>query len=117
MLKILPALGALAVAAALVVPTVSHAQELATATVSYADLNLASRVGQNVLRQRINFAAASLCDIADPRDLKFARAVGECRSDAIASAEPAFSAAVRNSYHPTVTIGAATLIVSAPLAG
>ena len=117
MLKFLPALAALTVASALVVPTVSHAEDFATATVSYADLNLASQVGQSKLRQRIGFAAAGLCQIADPRDLQFARAVGECRSDAIASAEPAFLEAVRAAQHPSVTVGAATLIVSAPLAG
>ncbi len=113
MLKILPALAAFAVATALVVPTVSHAAEFATATVSYADLNLASKPGQNRLRQRIVFAANGLCSIADPRDLVFARAVNECRVDAIASAEPAFRAAAAGAYHPSVTVGAATLIVSA----
>jgi len=113
MLKILPALAALAVATTLVVPTVSHAEDFATATVSYADLNLASKIGQTKLRQRIGFAAVGLCQIADPRDIKFVKAVGECRSDAIASAEPAFLDAVRGAQHPSVTVGAATLIVSA----
>ena len=103
MLKILPALAALTMATALVVPTVSHAAEVATATVSYADLNLASKLGQARLRQRIVFAAAGLCSIADPRDLVFYHAVKECRGDAIASAEPAYLAAVRSAFHPSVT--------------
>ena len=42
MLKAIPALGALLVASALVLPTVSHAASPNSAAVSYADLDLGS---------------------------------------------------------------------------
>ena len=54
MLKTLPALAALAIASALVIPTVSQAAERTEARVSYADLNLTTDTGQDrVQRQRI----------------------------------------------------------------
>ena len=93
MLKTLPALAALAVAAALVVPTVSQAAETELGARSYADLNLAADFGQNELQRRIAFAARVVCEIADPRDFSLRDAVGECRSDAIADAQPAYEAA------------------------
>jgi UrcA family protein len=114
MLKTLPALAALAVATALVVPTVSQAAELTTARVSYADLNLTTQFGQDTLQRRISFAARSVCDTADPRDFNFARAVAECRDGAIADAQPAFQAAVNNARTPSVEVlSAAALTVSA----
>jgi len=114
MLKTLPALAALAVASALIVPTVSQAAEATTARVSYADLNLATDFGQSKLQRRIAFAAASVCEISDGIDLKFARAVGECRSGAIADAQPAYQAAVARVRHGTVEVlDTAALIVTA----
>ena len=49
MLKTVPALAALAISAALVVPTISYADDLPTARVSYADLDLASNGGQKTI--------------------------------------------------------------------
>lgn len=114
MFKTLPALAALAVAGALLVPTLSHAAERDSVRVSYADLNLASNVGEARLERRIAFAAEMVCDSADTRDLAFRRAVKECRSGAISDAQPAFQAAVAAARNPSVTVlDAAALVVSA----
>jgi len=114
MLKTLPALAALAVAAALVIPTVSIAAQQTSARVSYADLNLASSIGQQKLQRRIAFAASNVCETSDRIDLVFARAVAECRSGAIADAQPAYQAAVASALHPSVTVlEAASLVVAA----
>ena len=53
MFKAIPALAALGASAFLLVPTVTHAEEFASARVSYADLNLASDAGQDSLARRI----------------------------------------------------------------
>ena len=114
MLKTLPALAALAVASALVVPTVSQAAEPRSAHVSYADLNLATNVGQTKLQRRIAYAASTVCEVSDGVDLKFARAVGECRIGAIADAQPAYQAAIARARHPSVEVlDSAALIVTA----
>jgi UrcA family protein len=114
MLKPLSALAALAVATALLVPTVSQAAERTSARVSYADLDLATGLGQHKLQRRIAFAAQTVCDPTDGVDLKFLRAVGECRSGAIADAQPAYQAAVAHALHPSVAVlDAAALIVTA----
>jgi UrcA family protein len=115
MLKTLPALAALVVASALVVPTVSLAQDTNSVRVSYADLNLTSNIGQNKLQHRISYAAESVCDKADPFDLNYTRAVTDCRVSAIAGAQPAFAAAINAARHPSVTVLDATaLIVTRP---
>lgn len=111
MLKTLPALAALVVASALVVPTVSPAAERESVRVSYADLNLASSLGQARLQRRISYAAETVCDTADPLNLEFARAVAECRAGAIADARPAFEAAVAAARHPSVTVLDATALI------
>lgn len=115
MLKTLPALAALAVAAVLVVPTVSQATETNSMRVSYADLNLASRAGEQVLQHRIAFAARVVCELEDSRQLDVANATNVCRSDAMQGAQPAYQAAVAAARHPSVTVlEGASLIVSAP---
>ncbi len=115
MLKMLPALAALAAASALLVPTVSKAQDTRSTRVSYADLDLASAAGQDVLQKRIAYGAMIVCDggFYDATEMPLALA---CRSDAIAGAEPAFKAAVAAAtLHPSVTVGVgAALIVSRP---
>ena len=111
MLKTLPAVAALAVATALVIPTVSQAAEQSSVRVSYADLNLATDFGVNKLQRRISYAARLVCDTADPLDMKFERAVGECRSLAISDAQPAFEAAVGAHRRGTVTVGAAAALI------
>ena len=114
MLKTIPALAALVVASALVVPTVSQAADSNSVRVSYADLNLASQRGQHLLSSRIDRAAQTVCEIEDSRELALARETNLCRSDAIERARPAYEAAVASARHGTVTVmDAAALIVSA----
>jgi UrcA family protein len=105
MLKTISALAAVAVASALVAPTVSQAQESNSVRVSFADLNLASDLGQYTLQRRITVAARTVCEIEDSRELALASATKVCRNDAIASARPAYEAAVASATrHGTVTI-------------
>lgn len=111
MLKTFPALAALAAATALVVPTVSQAAERTSVRVSYADLNLATPVGLQKLQRRISFAAELVCDTTDPLNLGFARVVADCRSGAIADAQPAYAAAVAAAQHPSVTVLDATALI------
>ncbi len=114
MLKYLTAIGALIVASALVVPTVSQAAPANSATVSYADLNLVTGAGRAALDGRVAGAARSLFEIEDSRELALASATNRCRSDAIASAQPAIDAAVAAVRQGSVTVmDAAALIVSA----
>ena len=114
MLKYLPAIGALIVASALVVPTVSQAASATSASVSFADLNLATGAGRAALDGRVAGAARSVCEIEDSRELALASATRVCRADAIASAQPAVDAAVAAQRTGSVTVmGAAALIVSA----
>jgi UrcA family protein len=114
MSKTLPALAALAVAAALVVPTVSQAAETDSVRVSYADLNLASNFGQDRLQSRIVHAAQVVCGPADHRDVPFTQKVAECRKDTVADAQPAYAAAVAAARHGTVEVlEGAALIISA----
>jgi len=114
MTKAIPIVAALAVAAALVVPTVSQAAEMNSVRVSYADLNLASRTGQQALHGRIVHAARTACDMEDSRALALSTVTGACRSSAIERAEPAFEAAVAAARHGTVTVlESAAIVVSA----
>ena len=113
MLKILPALAALAIASLLVVPTVSQAAERSSVRVSYADLNLRTDFGQGKLQRRVAYAAHQVCDTAAPLDLKFEREVAGCRSGAIAAAQPAIVAAIGKARHPSVEVlDTAALIVT-----
>lgn len=112
MLRTIPALGALAVAALLVTPTVSQAAEGNSVRVSYADLNLASAPGQRVLHGRIADAARTVCELEDSRALVISAATNLCRADAMQRAEPAYEAAVAAARHGTVTVleGAAIVV-------
>ena len=114
MLKAIPAFGAVVVAASLLTPTVSQAAESNSVRVSYADLDLASDLGQHSLQRRITFAARVVCEIEDTRQLQLALATNLCRSDAVEGARPAYEAAVAAAMrHPSVTVGgAAALIVT-----
>ena len=114
MLKPVSALTALAAASVLVLPTVSRAEEMNSVRVSYADLNLGSDVGQQVLQRRIAAAARTVCLFEDSRELALASATNACRTDAIAGARPAYEAALAAARHGTVTImGGAALSVTA----
>ena len=114
-MKTVIAVAAVLAASAFVVPTVAQAQEVASARVSYADLDLASDLGQQNLQRRIFHAAESVCGIGAIRvDLKFALLAADCRDDAVATAQPQFLAAVDAARHGTVTVGgAAALIITA----
>jgi UrcA family protein len=113
MLKTLSALAAVAVASALVVPTVSQAQDTQSVRVSYADLNLASNTGQAKLQQRIDYAAKYVCE-GDLSNIDYVSAIYACRADAVAGARPAFEAAVAEATrHGTVTVlDTASLVVT-----
>lgn len=114
MLKTLPALAAIAAASMLVVPTISNAAETESVRISYADLNLFSKLDQAQLQHRIASAAEIVCGSADHRDVAFGRAVVQCRKATIADTQPEFQAAVAASRHPSVTVLEATsLIVTA----
>jgi len=110
------AIAALAAAGALVVPTVSQANELNSVRVSYADLNLASQAGASILQRRIFVAANLVCGDEHSRQFDIVIATKICHTDAIEGARPAFEAAVAAARHPSVTVGAAAaIVVSAPL--
>ena len=113
MLKTLTAVAAIAVASALLLPTVSEAEDANSVRVSYADLNLTLGVAQNTLQRRIAGAAREVCVIEDRKDLEIAMATHYCRADAIARAEPAYEAAVAAARHGSVTVIGAAVIVSA----
>jgi UrcA family protein len=114
MTKAIPALTALAAASAMIVPTMTQAAEVAFARVPYADLNLASHQGQRVLTHRIAFAADSLCGVGTWKELALKDAARDCSDDAIASARPAYDAAVNAARHGSVTVldGAALIITA-----
>ena len=115
MLKPLTAIAALVVASALLVPTVSQAEETSSVRVTYADLDLGSHVGQHTLQARIAGAARTICVWDDTKELQLGSEVRVCRGDAIASAQPAYNAAVAAARRGTVIIGTgAALIVTAP---
>ena len=114
MTKTIPALAAVVVASALLVPTVSHAASADAVTVSYADLNLRGQSGRDQLLRRIDYAAETVCAVSQATDLAAMGFASDCQQDAVAGAQPAFDAAVRAALNPTVTVsGAAALIVTA----
>jgi UrcA family protein len=115
MLKTRSALASLVAASAIVVPTVSQAEDTLSVRVPYSDLNLASFDGQGKLQQRISYAAKYVCE-GDLTNIDAVSAVFACRADAVASARPAYQAAVAEApRHGTVTVlESAALIVAKP---
>jgi UrcA family protein len=113
MTKAIPAFGALVVALALIVPTVSQAAQTNSVRVSYADLNLASPSGANVLERRIASAARVVCEIEDSRELALATATVTCRNQAISDTQPAFNAALLAAHNPSVTVLPMSIAVTA----
>jgi UrcA family protein len=108
------AVAALVAAGAIVVPTVSHAADITTARVSYADLDLASKVGQQSLSNRIEFAADHLCGVGKWKGLVLVDAANSCSNDAVSSAQPQYEAAVAAARRGSVTVlDGAALIVTA----
>ena len=116
MFKASPALAAaaaIAVAATLVVPTVSQAAESVSMSVSYADLNLATDVGTRVLQRRITYAASAVCGFEESKQFGVVMATKACRTGAIEGARPAYEAAIASAKHGTVIVGEAAIVVSA----
>ena len=115
MIKTLSALGALCVAAALVLPTVSQAATSNSVTVSYADINLANVAGQQQLQRRISNAADVVCAAGMSRNLELVAADHLCTTGAIARAAPAYEAAIDNYRRGSVEVlgAAAGIVISA----
>jgi len=114
MFRMLSALASLAAASAVMVPTVSYAQDGASVVVPYSDLNLASASGQDRLQRRIFYAAKNVC--GDATYIALGSEALSCRTAAVANARPAYEAAVAEATrHGTVTVlGSASLIVTKP---
>jgi UrcA family protein len=113
MTKAIPAFGAVVIALALIVPTVSQAAQTNSVRVSFADLNLASPSGANVLEKRIASAARVVCEIEDSREIALATATTVCRNQAISDAQPAFNAALASARSPSVTVLPMSIAVTA----
>lgn len=114
MLKPLLALAAVLAASVLVGPTVSQAATANSYRVSYADLNLASSNGRQVLQRRMEFGARVVCEIEDSREMALAAATTACRGVALDGARPAYEAAVAAARRGTVRVlDSAALIVTA----
>jgi UrcA family protein len=110
MLKTLSALASLVAATAIMVPTASQAQDSVSVRVPYSDLNLASGNDQNRLKERISNAARYVCE-GDLTNIDAASAVFACRTDAVASAQPAYEDAVADATR----LGTVTVLESAGL--
>ena len=76
-----------------------------TATVSYGDLNLASRDGQKQLHARVDSAVRKVCGVKLTPDLVEHKAVRSCRAGAFESARPQVEQALAG-YGPRVIIAA-----------
>lgn len=111
MLKTIPALAALGVSAVLLVPTATQAQDLPTARVSYADLDLATDVGQHSLIRRMSFASDQLCGVGKWKQLGLVADASACSKDTLAGAQPAYEEAVARARHGTVIVGGAAALI------
>jgi UrcA family protein len=111
MLKTIPALAALGVSAMLLVPTATQAQDLPTARVSYADLDLASDGGQQTLIRRMTFASDQLCGVGKWKQLGLVDDASACSKDTFAGAQPAYEEAVARARHGTVIVGGAAALI------
>jgi UrcA family protein len=115
MLKPVSAIAAVMLASALVLPTVSHAEEARSATIAFGDLNLSDPEARATLTSRIAGAAGQVCETgASQRELELFQFTHSCRAGAIASAQPAYAAAIAAARRGTVTVlSGATLSVTA----
>lgn len=123
MYKAILAFAAVVAASALLVPTISQAatgpsasdEETVSASVLYADLNLARQHDVDALRGRINYAARTVCGRPFSFEVFVSTGRRQCIDGAVASAQPAFDSLVNSARHGVVTVGyGAALIVSAP---
>lgn len=96
-------LSAAAALANVAVAVPAHAAEPSapTASVRYADLDLATPDGVARLDRRIRIAAKSVCGEADPRDLARMAPVQQCRAKAIVSAAPQIASAIESAHGDT----------------
>lgn len=94
-------------------PTIGQAQDSASVRVSYAGLDLTSTRGQQVLRRRIVAAARRVCGVSDPLDLKYSKAISECRAAAISGSWPAYEAAINAARHGMVQVAGTTSLTVA----
>lgn len=92
-------------------PSAALADDVASMRVSYADLNLAGNEGRDVLKRRIDFAARSVCQIEDSKELSLALVTRICRQDAVLRAQPAYDAAISNARHGIVTVADTAALV------
>ncbi|MEM9310688.1 MAG: UrcA family protein [Pseudomonadota bacterium] len=96
MTMIKTAAAAIALAAALAAPgTVAHAGKMPSVKVSYADLNLSSKAGQEIFDRRIKNAVEKVCGRLD-RTLANDVQVRRCRKKTIAAAQASRDLAVAN---------------------
>ena len=123
MLKIVSALGAVAAASALLLPTASLARTVTSASedgqvsaqVTYGDLNLANSAGAEALQARIKIAAKEVCGSPRPVELAAVQASRDCVNAAIGSAQPAFNRALADAGNGGANVAGASLIVAAPI--
>ena len=66
--------------------SVALSDEVPTAVVNYADLNLATEAGARTLYQRLAAAAQEVCPIQDARSLAQVAHSHSCRAEAVARA-------------------------------
>ncbi len=64
-------------------PAAAQAEAPARMAVSYADLNLATPYGRDVLEARLSAAVARVCPAGDARDLTARKPVQACRAAAL----------------------------------
>jgi len=74
-----------------------------SATVRYADLNLSTEAGAKALYQRIAYAAKQVCPVADIRDLSRLVVARACQQAAIAGAVSAVNSPLLAANHAAKT--------------
>jgi UrcA family protein len=84
----------IATAAVALLATAASAEAPSQIKVGYADLNLASAAGQEMLDHRIDAAARKVCGVdSDERLLSISTAAARCHKDAIARTKFAIASA------------------------
>jgi UrcA family protein len=93
-------------------PVVVTGDALPFQVVSYADLNIGSKAGQDRLVNRIRSAAEDLCLSSSKEQVKFEAARHHCYSTALNSGITQMNSAIANRANGS-TLATATLIISA----
>jgi len=101
--------------------TVTASEEVVVRHVSYADLNLASAPGQQMLNRRVNSAVSDLCNEATggpDGSVSFKFSMMKCNSEAWNGARPQIDRAVQRArdiaYTGTSDLVAAAITISLP---